>query len=265
MKHQQLRGARPVQFTKAQRIIAIAGIVSASALVGGAAVAANEPTTVSACTSKSGAVRVLGASVTCKKREKKVTWGIQGPKGATGAAGATVPANGGAPGAQGSKGETGAQGPKGETGAQGPIGPAGEQGSDGAPGAVSWSGGVEVTLAADGAWHDIASFQLRTGTWDVEYYANLDPADGSSEYSPDLSGTVDCRVRVGGVTTAFTDTDGSRFGASMAWPAYSAPSSELIWSCRNALMRNGTDPVAMAGHVHVEQSTPDSVLAVVAL
>ena len=60
---------------------------------------------------------------------------IKGPKGDTGATGATGPKGEtgatGAQGPQGPKGDTGANGPKGETGATGATGPKGDKGADG--------------------------------------------------------------------------------------------------------------------------------------
>jgi hypothetical protein len=96
---------------------------------------------ISACVSKTGQIRLVGAGETCKSNESPLSWniqgpqgpqGLQGPAGPTGATGAT-----GTPGAVGAAGATGATGPQGAagaTGAKGEIGPAGPTGSQGLSG-----------------------------------------------------------------------------------------------------------------------------------
>jgi hypothetical protein len=83
----------------------------ASAVLGGVAVAVSTPTKVSACTTKSHGVRVLGHKVKCHKGEKKFTWNIRGPQGVKGPAGAR-----GVKGDRGATGATGARGPSGKPG-----------------------------------------------------------------------------------------------------------------------------------------------------
>jgi hypothetical protein len=83
----------------------------ASAVLGGVAVAVSTPTKVSACTTKSHGVRVLGNKVKCHKGEKKLTWSIRGKAGVKGPAGARGPK-----GDRGATGATGARGPSGKPG-----------------------------------------------------------------------------------------------------------------------------------------------------
>ncbi|MCC5579920.1 collagen-like protein [Microtetraspora sp. AC03309] len=90
---------------------------------------------------KTGYVRIVNATTTCKPTEYKTYWNQTGPEGpvgvgGTGATGAQGPR--GLQGAKGDKGDTGPagpQGPKGDTGATGPQGPKGEAGQNGTPGA----------------------------------------------------------------------------------------------------------------------------------
>ena len=66
---------------RVKSMLAIGGLIVASGAIGGAAVAVAAPTSVSACTARSGSVRVLGTSVRCRRGERKLTWGIRGPRG----------------------------------------------------------------------------------------------------------------------------------------------------------------------------------------
>jgi len=73
--------------------------------------------TISVCVRKSGLVYVIGEGFRrddCKKNDKLLTWGIQGPKGDKGDKGEK-----GDPGEQGIQGEQGVQGPQGEQGLPG--------------------------------------------------------------------------------------------------------------------------------------------------
>lgn len=75
-------------------------------------------TLIHACvTSRTGAVRIVGATTTCDVRETSLDWSIQGPKGD-----------------KGDKGDMGFAGPQGSQGPQGVQGPAGPQGPQGEPG-----------------------------------------------------------------------------------------------------------------------------------
>jgi hypothetical protein len=81
---------------------------------------------------KTGLVRIVTASATCRRGETSMAWnaqGARGPSGATGAAGAAGPQGPAGPagpaGAAGAKGDAGARGATGPAGAQGPAGPAG--------------------------------------------------------------------------------------------------------------------------------------------
>jgi len=102
-------------------------------LVTGVALAAQpggrQPTSavIHACVKKkTGLVRIVGASASCRPGESSMAWNAQGARGPSGAAGT--------PGPQGPAGPAGAAGPKGDTGAQGSVGPAGPAGPQGAAG-----------------------------------------------------------------------------------------------------------------------------------
>jgi hypothetical protein len=66
-----------------RRIAAVVSLVIVSAVAGGAAVAVTTTQTVSTCTAKAKAVRVLGTTVKCRSGERKVTWNARGPAGPT--------------------------------------------------------------------------------------------------------------------------------------------------------------------------------------
>lgn len=101
-------------------------------------------TTINACVTKSGKkkgqLRIVSASKTCNKRERKITWaaaaspgqtGPQGPQGIQGNRGDNGE-KGGA-GEQGGTGEKGGTGDKGDPGAKGDIGDTGAPGTSGSP------------------------------------------------------------------------------------------------------------------------------------
>jgi hypothetical protein len=72
---------------------------------------------------KSGQLRIVAASATCKKGERRLTWAAGGPPGQTGQTGQTGPQ--GPQGIQGEKGEKGDTGVKGDKGDQGLPGTSG--------------------------------------------------------------------------------------------------------------------------------------------
>jgi hypothetical protein len=103
------------------------------ALVAGVAFAA-EPAAVhqtsaliNACVKKkTGSVRVVAASSSCRKGESALAWNRQGPAGSRGVNGSAGPAGPAGPaGVAGAKGDAGARGPT------GPAGPAGQMGDAG--------------------------------------------------------------------------------------------------------------------------------------
>jgi Lamin Tail Domain/Collagen triple helix repeat (20 copies) len=81
---------------------------------------------------KTGLVRIVAASATCRPGETSTAWNAQGARGPSGAAGATGPQGPAGPaglaGAAGAKGDAGARGATGPAGAPGPAGPAGPAG-----------------------------------------------------------------------------------------------------------------------------------------
>jgi len=82
---------------------------------------------INACVKKkSGSVRVVAASSSCKKGESALAWNRQGPAGSRGVNGSAGPAGPAGPaGVAGAKGDAGARGPT------GPAGPAGQKGDAG--------------------------------------------------------------------------------------------------------------------------------------
>ncbi|WP_157530577.1 collagen-like protein [Microtetraspora niveoalba] len=95
---------------------------------------------------KSGYVRIVNATTTCKPTEYKVYWNQAGTPGPVGVGGTGPTGPQGPRGLQGERGPQGPQGPKGDTGATGPQGPKGQDGAngtngkDGAPGAKGEKG-----------------------------------------------------------------------------------------------------------------------------
>jgi hypothetical protein len=113
------------------------------ALAAGAALAqdAGDPTVIHACKHPSGGwLRQVGAATQCRRRERPVSWNIQGPKG--------------------DKGDPGEPGAPGAPGAPGPAGPKGDPGTvvtglatlNGVPCVAEdqAAGEIEVTVAANG-------------------------------------------------------------------------------------------------------------------
>src|SRR3954453_4510821 len=75
---------------------------------------------------KTGLVRIVAASASCRPGESSVAWNAQGARGADGPAGAAGP--------QGPGGRAGAAGQKGDTGAEASPAPPGAVGPPGHPG-----------------------------------------------------------------------------------------------------------------------------------
>jgi len=121
--------------SRTRLVLVLIATIVASAVLGGVAVAVSSPSKVSACTTKSKAVRILGYKVKCHKGEKKFTWSIRGQQGIKGTAGAR-----------------GVKGDKGATGATGARGPAGKPGNvrqvDVTNQVVSAADGVVITATA---------------------------------------------------------------------------------------------------------------------
>jgi hypothetical protein len=78
---------------------------------------------------KTGLVRIVAASATCRPGESAMAWNAQGARGPSGVAGT--------PGPQGPAGPAGATGLKGDAGGQGAAGPAGPAGPQGPAGPAS--------------------------------------------------------------------------------------------------------------------------------
>ena len=102
--------------------------------------ASTATTTVNACVSVSGAVRIVAADTTCRTSEHPLSWNTTGPAGPPGA--------------------DGAPGPAGATGATGPAGPAGPAGQAadlaggptrfGVPALLTCQGQKQGTITGDG-------------------------------------------------------------------------------------------------------------------
>src|SRR4051812_31300630 len=81
------------------------------------------------CVANDGRLRIVQATIDCKRGETPLTWNVEGPRGEVGPAGAP-----GLPGMTGPAGPQGLLGPKGDSGpagADGAVGPAGPQGPRG--------------------------------------------------------------------------------------------------------------------------------------
>jgi len=145
-------------------VFVLAGGTSALATHGSPAPA---PTTgtITVCHESDGEdLRVVSSASKCKRKERALTWNVQGPAGpagAQGAAGEQGPAGpAGADGAQGETGPAGAAGPAGPTGPAGPQGPQGPAGASletlaalqgsACTRADSSAGTVAVSTGADG-------------------------------------------------------------------------------------------------------------------
>ena len=99
-------------------------------------VRAQAPAEIRACMHNgSNQLRIIGATETCGKTERLLTWNTQGPKGDTGPAGPQ-----GNIGPQGPKGDTGPEGKQGPAGPEGPIGPRGFPGNIGPRGLTGEQG-----------------------------------------------------------------------------------------------------------------------------
>ena len=98
----------------------VAAVVTGFAVGGGGAYALTSGAgSVAACVRH--ITGVLYQASRCARRDRKLTWGRQGPAGPTGRPGAAGPQ--GAPGLQGAQGSSGSQGATGATGPQGAPGP----------------------------------------------------------------------------------------------------------------------------------------------
>jgi large repetitive protein len=132
-----------------------AGLVAVGLLIGTASLAAGggPPSgiatgTITACHKSSGKdLRIVSDASRCKRHERVLTWGVQGPAGPAGATGAAGPMGPsgpagpagpeGPPGMDGADGAAGPVGPEGPQGVAGRVGPPGPQGAQGPPGPAS--------------------------------------------------------------------------------------------------------------------------------
>jgi hypothetical protein len=128
--------------------------------------------TITACFTWDGDdLRIVSSASKCKRKERVLTWNLQGPAGPAGEQGA--PGAQGPAGADGALGTMGPAGPAGSTGPAGPAGPQGPQGPAGESvetlGALEGSactsddgsaGTVDVSTGADG----VITFTCEGGT-----------------------------------------------------------------------------------------------------
>jgi hypothetical protein len=151
--------------------------------------------TIRSCvTTKTGAIRIVSATDTCKQGESLLPWnqqgptGPEGPQGPAGAAGATGPQGpaglAGATGAQGPQGPVGAMGatgPQGPQGVQGPSGSTGPQGPQGPAGAVGATFRGEWIAPQSYVQNDVVAHGGQT--WiAVNGSQGLSPDDGNINY-----------------------------------------------------------------------------------
>jgi hypothetical protein len=149
-------------------------------LSGSAAVVSAQTTIIRSCvTSKTGAIRIVSVTDTCKQGEAALTWnqqgptGVQGPAGPVGASGATGP--------QGPVGATGTAGTQGPVGPQGATGPQGPQGLQGPAGAVGATFRGEWIAPVNYAKNDVVAHGGQT--WiAVNASQGLSPDDGNVNY-----------------------------------------------------------------------------------
>jgi lamin tail-like protein/collagen triple helix repeat protein len=107
----------------------------AAAPAGGAVavtVRSHETAVIHACVARTGRMRLVTQSASCRRNERPVSWNVRGPQGDPGPAGPAGAA--GADGAPGANGADGAPGPAGPAGPPGQIGERGPQGPKGDPG-----------------------------------------------------------------------------------------------------------------------------------
>ena len=168
--------------------VAVLGVV---AVAFAAAAIPDDDGTIHACRMlKSGNIRVVADPDSCRRKERKISWNIRGPKGDAGPAGVA-----------GSQGPPGEQGTTGEPGVAGPPGPAGPQGPKGDPGAGLSSfealGGLACTFEGD------------QGTIQIEY-----DADGLAEITcltEEAPPVGEARLTVNEFSTGVTGALGNEF------------------------------------------------------
>lgn len=131
--------------------------------------------TVYSCVTKStGNIRIVTTPDSCKSNEALLSWNVAGPtgpKGDTGAVGATGPA--GPTGATGATGPAGPAGSTGATGATGPAGPAGATGATGATGPAGVANGAQRiiygTVLGDGSILLGSGFTAAPTGWGLDF------------------------------------------------------------------------------------------------
>ena len=99
----------------------------AAAPAGGAVavtVRSHETAVIHACVGRTGRMRLVTQSASCRRNERRVSWNVRGPQGDPGPAGPAGPA-----GADGAPGPAGPAGPPGQVGERGPQGPKGDPGT----------------------------------------------------------------------------------------------------------------------------------------
>jgi hypothetical protein len=120
----------PIATDRASRLALGAALLAATAAVALPTTAEAARARIYVCVTRDfGTLNLTSAKAKCPDGQRKLSWSVDGGRGAAGPKGAR-----GERGAQGPKGDTGPQGPKGDTGAQGPQGPQGPAGPAGAGG-----------------------------------------------------------------------------------------------------------------------------------
>jgi hypothetical protein len=114
---------------------------------------------------------------------------------------------------------------------------------------------VANTLSADGQWHDVARFQLRPGTWDVQY-SSYTTSTGFPYYDSTITGGVQCKLSVAGETIALDQDSNGRFGQYLQQKNTGVPlGTTVTWSCINTVAKAGV-PAAISMEFWQEESTP---------
>lgn len=157
--------------TSLMRAVVVGGLVAATGLGVGVAVASGGGDTIAGCyNAVNGNLRVAVAGEACRIGELPISWNEQGLDGEPGAQGPIGPMGPAGPvGPEGPAGDPGEQGPAGPQGAQGPAGAAGAGvktvsgivNADGTPSSVTPGVGFTITKGGPGTY--LVNFPI--GTW----------------------------------------------------------------------------------------------------
>jgi hypothetical protein len=72
---------------------------------------------------------------------------------------------------------------------------------------------------------------------------------------------VHCRTTIDGIAEPLTEPNGSRFGLYRYEPSVDIAAPHVTFSCKNTVVRNGSEPVAMTATTTVSLDSPLNALA----